>query len=226
MTLVEMPVGMKCVEQSDMTMGELLELRHVARQASWNKQHRKALATYLVLERMEPLNGEWARRAGEEYRRLGLKADCVAALVRSADRFSAAGHWRKAIAVCERALQINPYHAAAIRQLKSLRSQAENHTGAQRIQGQRAERHVAAVDLQNHASGEAELVNGVKLRRRRLAHGTQPPPAASTPAWREGEHVGPPLLNLAALNKRKPRAETDIPIHIEVDDLDELELID
>lgn len=82
----------------------------------------KALDVYLQLEKLEPKNGDWARRAADMYRRLDRDDDAVGALERAASAYAAAGFLVKAVAVCKMILQDHPEHAGALSQLAELQN--------------------------------------------------------------------------------------------------------
>src|SRR4029077_10782616 len=80
-------------------------------------KHKRALAAYLELERLEANDAQWPKRAGETYRRLGNLSNAIEAFERSADRYAQNGFLVQAIAVCKVILQINPNHADTLRRL-------------------------------------------------------------------------------------------------------------
>jgi CRP-like cAMP-binding protein len=95
-------------------------LREEAAAATAAGKHRKALAAYLELERLEPRDAQWAKRAAEVYRRLGKDGDAIDAYERSADRYAQNGFLVQAIAVCKLILQIDPEHAGTLRRLAQI----------------------------------------------------------------------------------------------------------
>ncbi len=82
----------------------------------------KALDVYLELEKLEPKNGDWARRAADMCRRLDRDDQAVAALERAASAYAAAGFLVKAVAVCKMILQDHPEHPGALARLAELQS--------------------------------------------------------------------------------------------------------
>ena len=64
-------------------------LREEAAEATASGKHKRALAAYLELERLEPRDAQWAKRAGETYRKLGNNKNAIEAFERSVDRYCA-----------------------------------------------------------------------------------------------------------------------------------------
>src|SRR5262245_36927561 len=95
-------------------------LREEAAAAVAAGKHKRALAAYLELERLEANDAQWPKRAGETYRRLGNLSNAIEAFERSADRYAQNGFLVQAIAVCKVILQINPNHADTLRRLAEM----------------------------------------------------------------------------------------------------------
>ncbi|HEY4178105.1 MAG TPA: cyclic nucleotide-binding domain-containing protein [Kofleriaceae bacterium] len=108
-------------------------LREEAAEATASGKHKRALAAYLELERLEPRDAQWAKRAGETYRKLGNNKNAIEAFERSADRYSQNGFLVQAIAVSKLILQVDPQNAAALNKLAQLNEQAGQ--GPTRAQG-------------------------------------------------------------------------------------------
>jgi len=98
-------------------------LREEAAAAVAAGKHKRALAAYLELERLEPRDAQWAKRAGETYRRLGNNKNAIEAFERSVDRYSQNGFLVQAIAVCKIILQIDPNHAETLFRLARMNEQ-------------------------------------------------------------------------------------------------------
>jgi CRP-like cAMP-binding protein len=98
-------------------------LREEAAAAVAAGKHKRALAAYIELERLEPNDAQWAKRAGETYRRLGNNANAIEAFERSAERYGQNGFMVQAIAVCKVILQIDPNHADTLRRLAQMNEQ-------------------------------------------------------------------------------------------------------
>lgn len=98
-------------------------LREEAAAAVAAGKHKRALAAYLELERIEPNDAQWAKRAGETYRRLGNNTSAIEAFERSADRYAQNGFLVQAIAVCKVILGIDPNHAETFRRLAEMNEQ-------------------------------------------------------------------------------------------------------
>src|SRR5438132_12632359 len=98
-------------------------LREEATEATAAGKWKRALAAYLELERIEPRDAQWSKRAAETYRRLGKDRDAVAAYARSADRYAQSGFLLQAIAVCKLIVQIDPSNADALRRISTMNEQ-------------------------------------------------------------------------------------------------------
>ncbi len=98
-------------------------LREEAAAAVAAGKHKRALAAYLELERIESNDAQWAKRAGETYRRLGNSANAIEAFERSAERYAQNGFLVQAIAVCKVILQLAPNHADTLRRLAEMNEQ-------------------------------------------------------------------------------------------------------
>jgi CRP-like cAMP-binding protein len=95
-------------------------LREEAAAAVAAGKHKRALAAYLELERLESGDAQWAKRAGETYRRLGNSSNAIEAFERSAERYAQNGFLVQAIAVCKVILQIDPNHAETLQRLAEM----------------------------------------------------------------------------------------------------------
>jgi CRP-like cAMP-binding protein len=95
-------------------------LREEAAAANAAGKHKRALAAYLELERIEPRDAQWAKRAGETYRKLNNNKLAIDAFNRSVDRYAQNGFLVQAIAVCKIVLQIDPHHADTLRRLAQM----------------------------------------------------------------------------------------------------------
>ena len=98
-------------------------LREEAAAAVAAGKHKRALAAYLELERLESNDAQWAKRAGETYRRLGNSSNAIEAFERSAERYAQNGFLVQAIAVCKVILQLDPNHADTFRRLAEMNEQ-------------------------------------------------------------------------------------------------------
>src|SRR4051794_25789304 len=98
-------------------------LREEAAAAVAAGKHKRALAAYLELERLEANDAQWAKRAGETYRRLGNNTLAIGAFERSAERYAQNGFLVQAIAVCKVILQLDPNHADTLRRLAEMNEQ-------------------------------------------------------------------------------------------------------
>ncbi len=102
---------------------DVRQLRDEATAAAAAGKHKRALAAYLELERLEPRDAQWSKRAAETYRRLGKDKDAVSAYARSADRYAQSGFLVQAIAVCKLILQIEPKNDDALRRIAIMNEQ-------------------------------------------------------------------------------------------------------
>jgi cAMP-dependent protein kinase regulator len=98
-------------------------LREEAAEATAAGKYKRALTAYLELERLEPRDAQWPKRAGETYRRLGNHKHAIEAFNRSAERYAQNGFLVQAIAVCKLVLQIDPQHVDTLRRLATMNEQ-------------------------------------------------------------------------------------------------------
>ncbi len=98
-------------------------LREEAAEASASGKYKRALSAYLELERIEPRDAQWAKRAAETYKRLGNTKNAIDAYERSAERYAQNGFLVQAIAVCKLILQIDPQHSGALGRLSQMNEQ-------------------------------------------------------------------------------------------------------
>jgi CRP-like cAMP-binding protein len=98
-------------------------LREEAAAANAAGKYKRALSAYLELERLEPRDAQWAKRAAETYRRLGNHRSAIDAYERSVDRYAQSGFLVQAIAVCKLILQIEPKHEGSLGRLAQMNEQ-------------------------------------------------------------------------------------------------------
>lgn len=98
-------------------------LREEAAAANAAGKYKRALSAYLELERLEPRDAQWAKRAAETYRRLGNNRSAIDAFERSVDRYAQNGFLVQAIAVCKLILQIEPKHEGSLGRLAQMNEQ-------------------------------------------------------------------------------------------------------
>lgn len=151
-------------------------LREEAAAATAAGKYKRALAAYLELERMEPRDAQWAKRAGETYRRLGNNKNAIEAFERSADRYAQNGFLVQAIAVCKLILQIDPQHQDTLRRLAGMNEQVS--TGPTRAAG-----------MAEHNTSLHENPNVAMLRR--SGSSTSIPMQTDAPPMREPEPPPP-----------------------------------
>jgi CRP-like cAMP-binding protein len=138
------------------------QLREDAAAAAAAGKHKRALEAYLELERLEPGDAQWPKRAAEMLRRLGKLKEAVAAYDRAVDRYTQGGFLVQAIAVCKLILQLDPTHTGTQVRLSAINEQQGN--ASTRI-GNLVESNVSL-----HDNPAVQM-----LRDERLA-GTRPPP--------------------------------------------------
>jgi len=102
---------------------DIRQLRTEASEATASGKYKRALSAYLELERLEPRDAQWSKRAAETYRRLGKQRDAVEAYARAVDRYAQSGFLVQAIAVCKVILQIEPKNDEALRRLAQMNEQ-------------------------------------------------------------------------------------------------------
>src|SRR5512142_2587868 len=102
---------------------DVRQLRLEASEATASGKYKRALAAYLELERLEPRDAQWSKRAAETYRRLGKDKDAIEAYARAAERYAQGGFLVQAIAVCKLVLQIDPTNDAAIQRIAAMNEQ-------------------------------------------------------------------------------------------------------
>jgi cAMP-dependent protein kinase regulator len=178
-------------------------LRDEAAEATAAGKHKKALAAYLELERLEPRDAQWAKRAGETYRRLGNMKNAVEAFERSVDRYAQNGFLVQAIAVCKIILQMDPLHAGTLGRLARMNEQVGQ--GPTRAQG--------------YADNNPALAHDPRVVALRAgttgAHphlGTRPPPISAPPPLepireRNKLTTPPPMQALAGISMSRTKSK-------------------
>ncbi|MBK9031712.1 MAG: cyclic nucleotide-binding domain-containing protein [Myxococcales bacterium] len=101
------------------------QVRDEAARAAAEGKHRKAVECYLELERLEPSEPNWPKRAAESYRRLDREREAVAAYERAIERYVQGGFMVQAIAVCKVILSLEPGHDSAKRRLATMSEQQD-----------------------------------------------------------------------------------------------------
>jgi CRP-like cAMP-binding protein len=99
------------------------QLRTEASEAAASGKYKRALSAYLELEKLEPRDAQWSKRAAETYRRLGKDREAISAYARAADRYATGGFLVQAIAVCKLILQIDPRNDDALRRISAMNEQ-------------------------------------------------------------------------------------------------------
>jgi len=124
---------------------------------------KRALACYIELERLEPDDPQWPKRAAEMYRRLGKDRDAVAAYDRAADRYARIGFVVQSIAVCKVILQLEPDHPATRNRLAAMTAaQATEPRWTPSTGPQEPQRSAVRFDLPRPAPTNGEVEAGVE----------------------------------------------------------------
>src|SRR5262245_31219110 len=84
----------------------------------------KALFRFAELEKLDPNEPDWPRRAAECHRVLGNSKEQVEALGRAAERYMSQGLIPKAIATCKVILSVDPTHTETQQRLAALHETA------------------------------------------------------------------------------------------------------
>lgn len=160
---------------------------------------KRALECYLALERAQPRQADWPRRAGEILRQVDRVPDAIKAFERAAAKYEAAGFEAKAHAVYRMILQLDPYHEAAFR--RSIRAKS---TGSNLAIGSRrdipqqaaAKQPDASPAMARHVAKPVDAEQAVAKPR------TRPPSAPGWPrADTKQERVASILADLDPLKK-------------------------
>ncbi|MGE0868397.1 MAG: cyclic nucleotide-binding domain-containing protein [Kofleriaceae bacterium] len=175
-------------------------LREEAAAATAAGKFKRALAAYLELERLEPRDPQWSKRAGETYRRLNNNRMAIEAYSRSAERYAQGGFLVQAIAVCKLILQIDPHHADALRRVAQMNEEIG-----------RGPTRAASVAENNPALHENLAVNAIRMRSSTgsiappvMAAPSSSDPSATQPTPSSSPPPLPPQLPLVARTKSKP----------------------
>src|SRR5262245_19102163 len=99
------------------------DLREEALELSRKGDHKGAVERFSELERLEPNEPDWPRRAADCQRALGKAPLQIAALGRAAELYGKQGALTKAIAVCKMILALEPRHTETQARLAGLQAQ-------------------------------------------------------------------------------------------------------
>jgi CRP-like cAMP-binding protein len=164
-------------------------LREEAAEATAAGKYKRALAAYLELERIEPRDAQWAKRAAETYKRLGNIKNAIEAYERSADRYAQNGFLVQAMAVCKLVLQIDPNHAETLGRLARMNEQV----GA------------GPTRTQSYADNNPELHANPNVQMLRRAPGSTLPPSRMAEQPRK-KPTTPPVVPIVSRTKSRPIA--------------------
>ncbi len=173
-------------------------LREEANAAHAAGKYKRALEAYLELERVEPRDAGWPKRAGETYRRLGKDKEAIVAFERAADRYAQNGFLVQSIAVCKIVLQIDPNNADALRRLSSMNEQV----------GQGPTR---AAGLAENNPGLHENTNVAAIRRASTSGEYDANQSGTIPLPRNFSTTPPPVAEAAAPRARPTPTTTNPP---------------
>jgi CRP-like cAMP-binding protein len=190
-------------------------LREEAAAAVAAGKYKRALGAYLELERLEANDAQWAKRAGETYRRLGNNALAVEAFERAAERYAQNGFLVQAIAVCKVILQLDSNHAGTLRRLAEMNERiGASQTRAQTMADNNPALHenpsVAAIRGRASSDAVARPVDDGLSRPRKEAEGsrrTQP----STPPIAVGRTKSRPITLPAGAALDSVDLKTEVP---------------
>lgn len=110
---------------------KVIALRAAADKARSRGDQEELARLYVELERADPNEPEWPKRAADAYQRLRQPTEEFDALLRAARSYSEAGFLLKAVAVCKRILRLDPNHTETQMQLAELHSGRKR--GLQRV---------------------------------------------------------------------------------------------
>jgi len=102
---------------------QVRETREAALELARKGSHAAALERLEELERLEPAEADWPRRAAECHRALAEMPRQIAALGRAAELYARAGVMAKAIAMCRMILALDPTHTQTQERLAALQAQ-------------------------------------------------------------------------------------------------------
>jgi CRP-like cAMP-binding protein/tetratricopeptide (TPR) repeat protein len=187
------------------------ELREEAAAATAAGKHKRALAAYLELERIEPRDAQWAKRAAETYKKLGNNKHAIEAFERSCERYSQNGFLVQAIAVCKLILQIDPHNANALSRLAQLNEQAGQgptraHSFAENNPALHANPNVAAIRRTGH-------ITALKLSPAEQAQADAVAKAqeAAVPKWQTTAESSPVHSQQLFRTRNKPTTPPSVP---------------
>src|SRR6185295_7266123 len=187
-------------------------LREEAAAAVAAGKHKRALSAYLELERLEANDAQWAKRAGETYRRLGNSSNAIEAFERSAERYAQNGFLVQAIAVCKVILQIDPNHADTFRRLAEMNERI----GA-------GQTRAASMADNNPALHENPSVAAIRQGRLTPGDSMRPPddglsrPRKESEGYRRQKQLTPPSSPMIGRTKSRPIA---LPLGAALDTVD------
>lgn len=107
-----------------MAQPDLRRLRDDAAEAVDRGKYKKARELYGQLAALDPADANWSRRGADMARKLGKDSEAIEDYLLAAAAYVHAGFVLQAVAMCKMALQLDPSHVAALRQLAHLQPAA------------------------------------------------------------------------------------------------------
>jgi len=194
------------------------ELRGEALELSRKGAHQAALERFDELERLNPEEPDWPRRAADCHRALGQKEKQIAALARAAELYGRGGALAKAVAACRMILDLDARHTETQARLAALQAQGSSLVPARGLglpkapgpplPSMRAAAPRAPTVTQNPPQARARPDLAQALRQRRVAKPVpQSPATPRVTAAKAPEQPAPialPFLAEATLNDVVP----------------------
>ena len=206
-------------------------LREDAAEATASGKYKRALSAYLELERIEPRDAQWAKRAAETYRKLGNNRGAIDAFERSAERYAQNGFLVQAIAVCKLILQIDPKHDGALGRLAQMNQQVgQEPTRAQGFAENNPELHSSpnVNRLRRNSTIAGAAIDGVPTPPTLPRTKTSTPPVLHVPRTKSRPIALPPGAGIESVNlaKELPQSQSNTPgvSVIEIDDEPDIEI--
>lgn len=193
---------------------QIKDLRDEALALVRSEDHRKALERFAQLERLDPDEADWPRRAADCHRARGDVPAQIAALGRAAELYGRTGALPKAIALCKLILGLDPRHTETQARLSALQGGPAPARGSVLAPG-RPPLPLPPVKQTEPPRGRPELAQA--LRQARATQAKAPPPApvrSPKPAQpRAPEPIAPPfVLPVAAGRPSVPSHPAAVPI--------------
>jgi CRP-like cAMP-binding protein len=171
------------------------QLREDAAAAAAAGKYKRALECYNELERQEPSDAQWPKRAAEMLRRLGKLKESIAAYDRAVDRYTQGGFLVQAIAVCKLILQLDPTHPQTQLRLSAINEQQGN-----------ASTRIGTLVEGNTSLHDNPMVQALRTRPPPLGEPSSSPPQIPLPRFTNPTQV--PRYKTPSEPPVKPRTKT------------------